>query len=58
MQQVHDLLVLRNFEKSNSSLVVEFTDHDETTYKLMVVVVDKQAGLKIDVLKRPERPII
>jgi hypothetical protein len=58
MQQVHDLLTLRNFEKCNCSVIIEFADYGETTYKLMAVVADKQAGLKTEVVKRPERPII
>ena len=58
MQQIFDFLTLRNFEKSTCSAIVEFMDDTETTYKLMVAVEDKQAGLKVDLLKRPEKPIL
>jgi len=58
MQQIYDFLSLRNFEKSVCSAVVEFVGLDEVTYKLMVAVEDRQAGLKVELVKRPEKPIL
>lgn len=58
MQQIFDFLSLRNFEKSTCSAVVEFIGLDEVEYKLLVAVQDKQAGLKIELVKRPEKPIL
>lgn len=58
MQQIYDFLSLRNFEKSNCSAVVEFIGTDEVEYKLMIAVEDKQAGLKIELVKRPEKPVL
>lgn len=58
MQQIFDFLTLRGFEKSVCNAIVEFTGIDEVDYKLMVAVEDKQVGLKIELVKRPEKPII
>ena len=58
MQQIFDFLTLRGFEKSVCNTIVEFTGLDEVDYKLMVAVQDKQAGLKIELVKRPEKPIL
>ena len=58
MQQIFDFLALRGFEKSVCNTIVEFTGLDEVDYKLLVAVQDKQAGLRIELVKRPEKPIL
>jgi len=58
MQQIFDFLSLRSFEKSNCSAIIDFIGLDEAKYRLMIAVQDKQAGLKIELLERPEKPVL